>query len=206
MRVEEFVFADCDGFRQSGVSAFLEINRIAVVEIDAEIFADVQNPYFNRTAEHFCSHQHAPNDSSKSYPAVAIKNNIAYIGWDIFSGYSLYGDFHKKEIVDFVLNKLMNNDYTVETTLPDRGIVTVMQQDNRKIVHLLFAHTTNRGRNTEVIEDLIPLYNINVELKCDKPKSVKLVPENQEINFTYENGKVKFTVPKVFCHQMIAVE
>lgn len=174
--------------------------------IDAEIISNGQNPYFNRTAEHFCSHQHAPNDRSLTYPTAAIKGNIAYIGWDIFRGYAEYGDFHIKELIAYVIKRLMKDDFTIESSVPDRGVTTLLQQNDRKIVHLLYAHTTKRGENTEVIEDIVPLYNVDVKVKCDEPKKVILVPQNEEIDFSYADGKVSFTVPKVEIHQMISVE
>ena len=174
--------------------------------VDAEIISDGQNPYFNRTAEHFCSHQHAPNDRSLTYPTAAIKGNIAYIGWDIFTGYAEYGDYHIKELAAYVIKRLMGDSFTIESTVPDRGVTTLLQQGDRKIVHLLYAHTTKRGADTEVIEDIVPLYNIDVKIKCDKPEKVILVPQNEEIDFTYADGKVSFTVPKVEIHQMISIE
>ena len=173
---------------------------------DAEVVAYGQNPYFNRTAEHFCSHQHAPNDRSLTYPTAVIKGNIAYIGWDIFKGYALYGDYHIKELVSFVLRRLMGDDFSLSCTMPDRGVATALRQNGRTIVHLLYAHTTKRGENIEVIEDIVPLYNIDVSVVCEKPEKVSLVPQNEPIPFTYENGRVSFTVPKVDIHQMICIE
>ena len=173
---------------------------------DAEIVSYGQNPYFNRTAEHFCSHQHAPNDRSLTYPTAVIKGNIAYIGWDIFKGYGIYGDYHIKELVSFVLDRMMGDSYTIETSLPDRGVTSLLQQNGRKIVHLLYAHTTKRGQDTEVIEDIVPLYGIDVKVKCDKPEKVTLVPQNEPVEFTYADGAVSFTVPKVEIHQMICIE
>lgn len=174
--------------------------------IDAEIVAFGQNPYFNRTAEHFCSHQHAPNDDSLSYPAAAIKGNIAYIGWNVFSGYGAYGDYHIKELANYVIRRLMNDEFAVETTLPDRGIVTATQLEGKKIVHLLYAHTTKRGKDTEVIEDIVPLYDVKVSLRCEKPEKVTLVPDGEELSFDYSDGVLTFTVPKVEIHQMICIE
>lgn len=173
---------------------------------DAVIIAGGQNPYFNRTAEHFCSHQHAPNNEASSFDGAAIKGNIAYIGWNIFKGYGAYGDYHIKELVDHVIRLLMNDDFAIESSMPDRGITTLLAQENRKIVHLLFAHTTKRGDDTEVIEDIVPLYNIRVSVKGEKPSKVQLVPQKQEIPFTFENGRVSFTVPEVALHQMICIE
>ena len=177
-----------------------------IENIDADIVAYGQDPYFNRTPDRFCSHQHAPNNTDYTYPTAVIKGNIAYIGWDVFAGYGKYGDFHQKEMVNYIINLLAGDELTLETSMPDRGVATLMQQEGRKIVHLLFAHTTNRGDNTEVIEDIVPLYNIKVSVKCDKPSKVVLVPQNKEIDFEYADGKVSFTVPEVNVHQMISIE
>ncbi len=177
--------------------------------IDAEITANAQNPYFNRTVEHFCSHQHAPNDTKTTFPAIAIKNNVAYIGWEVFSGYAISGDLHLKEISTFVINKLLGDESTITVkNFPDRAIVTLTEQksEERKIVHLLFAHTSIRGKNVEVIEDVVPLYNVQVTVKCEKCKKVTLVPENKEIPFEFLNGAVSFNVPEVYIHQMISIE
>lgn len=43
-------------------------------------------------------------------------------------------------------------------------------------------------------------------MKCDKPERVILVPQKEEVEFTYADGKVSFTVPKVEIHQMISIE
>lgn len=174
--------------------------------VDATVVAYGQDPYFNRTPDRFCSHQHAPNNDDYSYPTAVIKGNIAYIGWDVFAGYGKYGDFHQKEMVNHIINLLVGDELTLETSMPDRGVATLMQQEGRKIVHLLFAHTTNRGDNTEVIEDIVPLYNISVSVKCGKPSKVVLVPQNEEIDFAYDDGKVSFNVPKVNVHQMVSIE
>ncbi len=175
--------------------------------IDAEIFAQGQNPYFNRTADRFCSHQHAPNDRSSTYPAAAIKGGIAYIGWEAFAGYAVSGDFHIKELLSYAIDQLMADSASIKiSNLPDRGVVTLTEQGEKKILHLLYAHTTKRGRDTEIIEDIVPVYDIEVELKDKEPKKISLVPENREIDFTYEQGKIKFTVPEVYIHQMISIE
>ncbi len=192
----------------NGMTEYLMRSRLHNFDnIDAEVSAYAQNPYFNRTAEHFCSHQHAPNNRELTYPAAVLKGNIAYIGWEAFSTYADFGDFHIKELLSFTIDSLIKDDETVTVgNFPDRGVVTLTRQSERKILHLLFAHTTKRGRDTEVIEDIVPIYNINVSLKFDKPKKVKLVPQNTEIPFTFENGKINFIVEKVYIHQMISVE
>ncbi len=177
--------------------------------IDAEISAYVQNPYFNRTREHFCSHMHAPNNEDQAFPAVIRKGNIAYIGWDIFTAYATHGHLCFKEIFTHTIKNMLGDNVSAEASIPDKAVMTLTRQKNegRSILHLLFAHTTVRGRNTEVIEDTVPLYNVKCSVKADKkPSRVYLAPENCDIPFTYENGRVYFTADKVDIHCMIAIE
>lgn len=176
---------------------------------DCEVEAYVQNPYFNRTREHFCSHAHTPNNPDEQFPAVVIKGNIAYIGWDIFTAYAKHGHLCFKEIFTYVLDKLMDDDFTINVKIPDKAVVTYTRQaeEKRNILHLLFAHTTVRGENTEVIEDTVPLYNVECSVKKEnKPSKVILQPQGKEISFNYENGNVKFVVPEVDIHQLAVIE
>ncbi len=176
---------------------------------DCEIEAYMQNPYFNRTLEHFCSHIHTPNNPEESFPAVAVKGNVAYIGWDIFTAYACHGHLCFKELFTHVLKKMMNDELTVFADVPDRAVVTLTRQEKEKrnILHLLFAHTTVRGEKTEVIEDTVPLYDVKCNIKCkSKPARISLVPSEIDIDFEYNNGRAEFVVPKVDIHQMIAIE
>ena len=176
--------------------------------VTGEVLADRQAPYFNRSYMHFSSHQHTPNDpDAPLQPAAVLKGNVAYIGWNVFEDYAAKGELHVKELVLYAIERLLGDERRVRVSLPDRGIVTVTKQENRDIVHLLFAHTSVRGKKIEVIEDAVPLHNVAVNLRVDfQPKRVRIVPQGEEIPFAYENGRVRFTVPEVLLHQMACVE
>lgn len=175
---------------------------------DGEIVAYMQNPYFNRTLEHFCSHAHTPNNPEEAFPGAVINGNIAYIGWDIFTAYANHGHLCLKELFTYIIKKMMGDETTVFADVPDRAVVTYTKQEkeNRNILHLLFAHTTVRGKNTEVIEDTVPLCNVKCSVKCEKPAKITLVPTGEEIYFEYVNGRAEFTVPKVDIHQMVEIK
>ena len=175
--------------------------------VTGTVFAERNNPYFNRQPFFFSSHRHTPNNPEDVQPAAVINGNIAYIGWQVFRDYAMVGELHVKELVAYAINQLLGDERRVRVTLPDRGVVTVAHQEGRDIVHLLFAHTTKRGKNVEVIEDAVTLPNVQVALRTDKkPSKVTLVPQMQPIDFTYEDGRVRFTVPEVTLHQMVCVE
>ena len=165
-------------------------------------------PYFNRTPEHFCSHQHAPN-SFTHRPAVTLSHGVAYVAWMVFRDYAQKGSLHLKELVLNLLDILLENDRTLRVGLPDCGVATLMLQEsqNRAVCHLLFAHTSVRGKNVEIIEDIVPLYNVPLEIKLPcKPKRVYLAPEQEELDFAYEDGRVKCHVPRVYVHTMVVLD
>ncbi len=177
--------------------------------VDCDVAAYMQNPYFNRTLEHFCSHMHAPNNPDESYPAIAIKGNIAYIGWDIFTAYATHGHLCFKEIFSYVAKALMGDEVTVTAAMPDRAVITYTRQENEKrnILHLLFAHTTARGTKTEIIEDTVSLYNVKCTVKADsEPSKVYLAPSGETLDYEFSDGRVCFSVPEVNIHQMVVIE
>ncbi len=176
---------------------------------EGEVVALMQNPYFNRTLEHFCSHMHAPNNPEENFCGAVINGNIAYIGWDIFTAYANHGHLYFKELFAYILKRMLGDEVQVFVNIPDKAVMTYTRQEaeKRNILHLLFAHTTVRGKSTEVIEDTVPLYNVKCSVKREeKPSSVRLVPSGEELDFDFVNGRAEFTVPQVNIHQMIEIK
>jgi hypothetical protein len=164
-------------------------------------------PYFNRTREHFCSHQHTP--SSKQYYGAGITEGAdgIYVAWNIFEDYATKGERIAKEAVCFALDRLLGENKTVTTTLGSAGVTTLRRQGNRSVLHLLYATPIKRGENIEVIEDLLAVHDIVCAVKAEKaPARVYLAPQMEELPFTCEAGRVCFTVPQMVCHQMVVLE
>ena len=174
-----------------------------------ETVAKSADPFFNRTVKHFCSHLHAPNDPKALHEAVVTTDSTVYIGWNVFSDYATTGALCAKQLVVNVIEMLIGDEKTLKTNLPDRGIVTLMEQknENRLVNHLLFSYTTLRGKKTEVIEDVVPLYNVEVSLRLAKePSNVYLAPQNEPLAYEYKDGVLSYTVPKVEIHQMVVID
>lgn len=169
--------------------------------------AIIDKPYFNRTLEHFCSHLHTPYSGEKYGDAVVMTTNTAYFAHKIFLEYFKHGSIYTKEIVRAAIEALIGDVKTIKTNLPAQGVITMTQNGDSQIVHTLYASAVLRGEKTQIIEDIIPIYNTTVSVKSDKaPKSVTLVPENTQIDFEYKDGRVNFTVPKIDCWQMTEIK
>lgn len=186
-------------------------------DVTGIVLAHRENSYFNRELGAFTSHQHTPDNPDTSAAAVVLTEQTAYIGWNIFTDYAKMGSLHLKELVCQAVEALIGSVKTVKTDLIDRGVMTLTRQkaESRYILHLLYAHTTIRGEfklqgithPIEVIEDVVPLHDVHLSVQV--PETVKkayLIPQMTEIPLEEAGGYICFTVPKVACHQMVAME
>lgn len=166
-----------------------------------------ENPYFNRTWAHFCSHQHTPCSGEYGGGGMTEGNDGIYIAWDIFDDYARTGGIHLKQMICFALDRLLGKNKTLATNLPAQGVVTLMKQGNRLICHLLYASPVRRGINTEIIEDIPPIYHTKLYIKADKRfHRVYLAPQNKTVDFEYNDGYVCVCIEKMECHQMVVFE
>ena len=175
---------------------------------DGEILAAAWKPYFNRTHGKFCSHRNTPYEGDAGWPSVIRKGNIIHIAQPIFRVYDDQGMQLHRDLVKNCID-LLYDDPLLQVGLPSCGRVNLTRQPqerNRLILHLMYANPIKRG-DTNVIEDIIPLYDIPVSLKADRDISrVYLAPEDEDIEFAVANGRVSFTVPKVEMNQIVVIE
>ncbi len=193
--------------RGMGDTGYVVYDRAALIKCIGKEHAKIEKPYFNRAWDHFCSHRHSPNSEEYYGAGVTEGNDGIYISWRIFDDYATNGSISSKHIVHFAIDTLLGKNKTLSTNLPAQGIVTLMKQGDRYVNHLLYASPVRRGMDIEIIEDIIPIYNVDVSILMDrKPAKVYLAPEMKEIDFNYSNGKLSYTVPKLENHQMVVIE
>ncbi|MGE5613473.1 MAG: alpha-amylase family protein [Bacillota bacterium] len=172
------------------------------------VLGNREDPYFNRDIFNFCSHQHAPNSNKYGGPGMVENQNGIYFAWKVFEDYATKGSLALKESVLYALERLLGEP-TLETNLPAQGIVTLTEQRKQKrfINHLLYASPVKRGNGIEVIEDIIPIYNIEVKIRIPyMAKKVYLAPQMQELDFLQQGGFIRYIVPKLECHQMVVID
>ena len=180
-----------------------------------ETIATRRDPYFNRAWNHFCSHQHTPDETDSPYGAAFSNGQIVYFAHSVFTQYRNFGQMLYRDMIQDALAILLPEP-NLEVALPStaRASLTDQANKNRAVLHLLFATIVKRGADSsswgdkkaalEVIDELFPLNDVACTVRLDQPvKSVKLVPENQELPFEIEQHAVSFTVPQVLCHQMV---
>jgi hypothetical protein len=174
---------------------------------NAQVLAGVTEPYFDRKGTAFSSHRQTPSSGKTSGAAIARNGNCIYFSHPVFSQYHGNAPLWCKTLMLNAIDMLLPQP-VVRTDGPSSLIVSVQHQaqNKRRVVHLLHYIPERRGADFDVIEDVIPLFDVKVSLRADDVVSnVKAVPEGIPIDFQSNQGRVDFVVPKVHGHQLIEV-
>lgn len=178
------------------------------VEATGEILADKYEPYYNRSVFKFCSHLYTPYDPNNVTPGVTEGADGIYVAWNVFTDFARHGAIWMKELVIALLDRLLGNKKTLITNLPSNGVITLQDQkgENRFVTHLLYVTPVLRG-SVQVIEDIVPIFNVKVAIKTDKKiKRVYLAPTGEEIEFTQNGELLEYVVPEINCNAVVVAD
>ncbi|TKG92021.1 hypothetical protein EYV94_20640 [Puteibacter caeruleilacunae] len=188
------------------------LNRIPAIRVqpekDTEILAEVYEPYFDRTVEHFTSHDNTPYQTQAAkHPAIIRKGNIVWCAHNLETIYAKEGSQVHCQLFYNALDQLLTNPL-VKTDLPSCGRMNLMSQSdkNRYVVHLTYGTPHQRGR-AKVIEDLVPIYDTPVSVDFGKKiKQAYTIPGKQKLKIETVDGRQQVIVPKFRCHTAVIFE
>ena len=202
---------ELEGIDAAGYVLYAKTQRVELTP-SGEALAEIHEPYFERSAKHFCSHFHAPEMLEYAGVGVSVGRDGIYIANAIFREYADIGSLIAKKTVCAAIDRLLGEEKTLLVELPAQGIVTLMEQDleNRSVLHLLYAPKTVKGsQKIEVIEDCVPLYNTKVSLNIGnkRVKRVYIAPKFTDIEYSVsDRGTLTFEVPEISIHAMAVIE
>ncbi|NLX23386.1 MAG: beta-galactosidase [Phycisphaerae bacterium] len=201
---------------------YMRSRRIRVTH--GRSLGQVHDPYFNRTWQHFCSHQHAPYQPEPSgYDCGVLHGSILYLAHPVFTIYRAFGAVACRKYVTRALDLLLGDGRTLTSDLPSTARLSLMEQpeQGRYVLHLLHATMSTRGGSlavegstitgrsapVEVIEDLLPLHDVCVTLRLPRPVTkVTLEPQGQPLAFQHTPQGLRFKLDQLLCHQMVVLE
>lgn len=181
----------------------LEVRAVA----DAEILAETVASFFDRTYRHFSSHRQTPSSGKVRGPAILRRGRAIYFAHPIFSQYAQNAPrWCKRLFLNAVA--LLLPEPLVRHNGPSTLFVTLLEQphERRRVLHLLHYIPERRGADFDVIEEAIPLYNLELSVLAPGARRVALAPDGVELSFRREGERVSFTLPRLDGHQMIALE
>ncbi len=177
---------------------------VVAANADATVLARITPSLFDRTYEHFCSHRQTPSSGESAGAAIVCNGNAIYFSSPIFTQYYHLAPKWCRRLFLNALEMLLpqplvrhSGPSTLELAYNDQPA------RSRAVLHLLHYIPIRRSR-IDIIEDVIPVYNIPISIRADKRiGSVKLAPSGEAIDFENVNGRINFTVAEIKGHQMI---
>ncbi len=183
----------------------------------AEVLAESRAPFFNRTWDHFCSHQHTPYrlERNAALDAVIQKGSVITFAHPVFLAYYKSGQPLLKYLVRGALERLLP-ERQVRVELPSSGRMSFMEQPQakRRLLHLLYAQTQPRGEESprtgqrfEIIEDVVPVSGVRCSVRLPaKPKRVYLGASRAPVPFAYKDGRLELTVERLYVHEVVVID
>jgi hypothetical protein len=171
----------------------------------AEVLARSRQPYFNRTWEHFCSHQYTPQQPEVSDDPVALRcGGVIYIARPLFTEYAETSRRAHREVLGNALRLLLPAPRVGAHNLPTTAIVTVRRQNQDLIVHLLHYVHQRRGRQLDIVEDVLPLHDVELSVRAERrPADARLVPEDTPVAWEWRDGYARLRVPRLSGYQIV---
>jgi hypothetical protein len=170
----------------------------------AEVLARSGAPFFNRTWRHFNSHQYAPMERVTDEPVIVQNGRVIYVARPLFREYAQEARHVHKQVLANCLARLLPQPRVGEHNLPSTAIVTIRRQQSDLLVHVLHYIHQRRGQGLDVIEDVLPLYNVALSVRAARrPAAVRLAPDARPVEWTWADGYIRFTLPRVDGYQIV---
>ena len=182
-------------------------------ESPAEVLGE---PLFQRSPEHYMSHQQTPFDHTTDYAAVARSGKVALMAFPLGQGYYnqgfwIYRRAFQKALGEVLPAPLIQSDahLTTELSLTHQAAKPDAGRKERYMVHLVnFSPVRRTPKHTDFHDDPIPLTDVTVRVNLPLTVSMaralytgKDLPVRRAAG-----GGVEFVVPRVDIHEVVSLE
>ncbi|MDF2659484.1 MAG: hypothetical protein K0Q94_2275 [Paenibacillus sp.] len=183
---------------------------LRIVSTSGEVLCGFMEPAVETTVKRHVYHQHAHPALSTPDPAITVQTvgqgACLYMAGPIEASYWSSGSPWLRTVYLNSLRKLYPNPRVV-VQAPLSVEVNVMRQRklSRLIVHLINVREDKAAGSKSFIEEIAPVMNIKVSIGGQASR-VLLLPEGQELEFTKEQERISFVVPRMNLHAAVVVE
>ena len=173
---------------------------------------EIKQALFNRTWEHFTSHQHAPVSDGLNAPLVVRKGSVLYFAAPLFAAFRAHDYWAYREIAANALRSFLpapllvpNGPGWVEFTLHRQPAAE--DHPARQIVHVVAYHPRRSLQTVPHADQSWPTSGLSFKVKVEgMPQRVYLAPDGQELPHCEEEGYLRVELPPVGPHAVVVIE
>jgi hypothetical protein len=182
----------------------------------ATVLAVLGEPLFQRSPEHYVSHQQTPFDHTTEFAAVACSGKVALLAFPLGQGYYNQGFWayrlaFQKSLREVCPAPLLQSDahLSTELSLTHQAAKPKAGRKERYMVHIVnFSPVRRTPKHTDFHDDPIPLANVtvrvNLPLQLSRARALHARKDLPVQRAT--GGGVEFQVPRVEIHEVVSLE
>jgi hypothetical protein len=185
-------------------------------EAPAQVLAVLGEPLFQRSPEHYMSHQQTPFDHTTAYAAVARSGKVALVAFPLGQGYYnqgfwIYRRAFQKALSEVLPAPLIRSDahLTTELSLTHQSAKPNAGRKERYMVHIVnFSPVRRTPKHTDFHDDPIPLTDVTVRVNLPlEVSTAKALYARKDLPVRrVASGGVEFLVPRVEIHEVVSLE
>lgn len=176
---------------------------LLVKPTSGKVLANIREPYFTRTYEHYSGHRETPYKLEDSgYPAVIQNGKVIFFAHNLDQLYYTHAMRLHRDLVKNAIDLLYKSPNLKVSNLPSCGRVSFLKQEKNKryIAHLLYSPALQRGEKG-IIEDFLPVPGVEIQVEVpEKVKDVYQIPGGKKLKFEKKGDAVYVKVPTFIMH------
>ncbi len=155
-------------------------------------------------------------DKVSEFPAITKRNvddgEIVYFAYPVFTDYVISGNTQNRKILRSTFNGLVEQkERLVEVNAPVNIEVSVFEQANRMMVHLVHGSQSRRSSNfEEPVMDEYPIVkgaSITMPENLVKRKTIRFAEKEGSItDIKYHNGIAEIQIPEFSIYTVLVIE
>ena len=171
-----------------------------------QVLADMVNPFFERTYEHFSGHSYTPPGASSGYGAVFGRGRIFVLAVPLFAGVAEEANPEYERVLGACLERALPAP-ALRAGGPRHLETAVVQAGEATVVHLLSYLPSRLGYELDLVFDPFPLVDVDIEVRMRSvPRRVSQQPAGKELDWAYQGGYVTTKVTVLDGHTMVVLE
>jgi Hypothetical glycosyl hydrolase 6 len=183
---------------------------------ESKTFASIVLP-MNFGTDHKISHrQSPPMEDVSDYPAITMRSlgegTIVFFAFPVFTDYAVSGNSQNRKIFKSTFNRIVEpGDRLVEVKAPVNIEVSVFEQPNRTMVHLIHGGQGRRASNFEdpIMDETSIVKGAIVTMPEDlvKGKTIRFAEKDGVISgVQYKNGLAEILIPEFSIYTALVIE
>jgi len=173
----------------------------------AETLLGKEAPFFTRSGKHFCSHMYTPSTHKNAGAAAIGAGGVVYFGHPLFAQYRAIAPRWIKLFVRNTIAVMLGRMYTAHSG-PSTVILNLTEQleHSRYILHALNYIPVRKSASIDLIEEKIPLYELDVTLNLPKrPRTAFIRTQDAELALREGSDGVRLTIPEIGGYQIVEI-